>query len=306
MDSDKDGRNDGFDRCPQDPEDVDGFEDADGCPDVDNDKDGICDQWVSAQGKQAKYSKTCKGIDKCPNAPEDIDGFQDDDGCPDYDNDADGIPDSLDQCPNAPEDRDGYADNDGCPDYDNDRDGIADTIDKCQSDPEDMDGFEDADGCPDPDNDKDGVPDILDRCPNAPETFNGYKDDDGCPDTLPKPKKDPDFPRQQIMRGIMFTNNTAELTFDSFQWLDPVAKTLKEYPEIEIEVRGYTDGMGNFAKNMQLSQMRAEAVRQYIVNQGIDSQRVRAAGFGPGSPIADNRTAAGRAQNRRIEIVRIK
>jgi outer membrane protein OmpA-like peptidoglycan-associated protein len=306
QDSDKDGRNDAFDRCLQDPEDVDGFEDADGCPDADNDKDGICDQWVSAQNKQTKFAKACKGIDKCPNDPEDVDGFQDDDGCPDYDNDADGIPDSIDQCPNAPEDRDTYADKDGCPDYDNDRDGIADTLDKCPSDPEDLDGFEDADGCPDPDNDKDGIPDLLDKCPNAAEMYNGYRDDDGCPDTLPKQKKEPDFPKQQIMRGLQFQNNTAELTFDSFQWLDCIVKTLKEYPEIEIEVRGYTDAMGNFSRSMQLSQMRAESVRQYIVNQGIESQRVRAAGFGPGSPIADNRTAAGRAQNRRIEIVRIK
>jgi outer membrane protein OmpA-like peptidoglycan-associated protein len=305
-DSDRDGIRDDADRCPHEPEDIDGFEDADGCPDVDNDKDGICDPWVLAQGKQAKYAKVCRGSDKCPNQPEDFDGFNDDDGCPDFDNDGDGVPDSLDQCPNVPEDMDGYADNGGCPDYDNDRDGIPDTIDKCPNEPEDIDGFEDADGCPDPDNDKDGIPDTLDKCPNEPETFNGYKDDDGCPDTIPKPKKEPDFPKQQIMRGIMFNNNTAEITFDSFQWLDPIVTSLKEYPEIEIEARAYSDAMGNFGKSMQLTQMRAEAVRQYIINQGIDSQRVRAVGFGPANPIADNRTAAGRAQNRRIEIVRTK
>jgi outer membrane protein OmpA-like peptidoglycan-associated protein len=305
-DSDKDGIKDDIDRCPHDPEDVDGFEDSDGCPDADNDKDGICDPWVASQGKLAKYAKVCKGIDECANQPEDLDGFQDDDGCPDFDNDKDGIPDSLDQCPNVPEDVDGFADGDGCPDFDNDHDGIPDTLDKCPNEPEDFDGFEDSGGCPDADNDKDGIPDLLDKCPNVPEAFNGYKDDDGCPDTVPKPKKEPDFPKQQIMRGITFNSNTAELTFDSFQWLDPIVKSLKEFPEIEIEIRGYMDALGNFAKNMQLSQMRAEAVRQYIINQGIDSRRVRSAGFGPGSPIADNRSAAGRAQNRRIEIVRIK
>jgi len=305
-DSDKDGIRDDADRCPHDPEDLDGFEDADGCPDVDNDKDGICDPWVAAQGKLAKYAKACKGSDQCPNQPEDFDGFADDDGCPDLDNDKDGVPDSLDQCPNAPEDRDGFADADGCPDFDNDRDGVPDSIDKCQNEPEDIDGFEDLDGCPDPDNDKDGIPDLLDKCPNQPETFNGFKDDDGCPDTIPKPKKEPDFPKQQVMRGIIFNGNTAEITFDSFQWLDPIVKSLKEYPEIEIEVCGYTDAMGNFAKNMQLTQMRAEAVRQYIINQGIDLHRVHAAGFGSSNPIADSRTAAGRAQNRRIEIVRTR
>jgi OmpA family len=274
--------------------------------DADNDKDGLCDPWVAAQGKVATYANVCKGTDQCPNQPEDLDGFEDDDGCPDVDNDKDGIPDSLDQCPNVPEDRDGFADIDGCPDFDNDRDGIADTLDKCPNEPEDIDGFEDADGCPDYDNDKDGIPDTLDKCPNDPETFNGYKDDDGCPDTIPKPNREPDIPKVQIMRGIMFGNNTAEITFDSYQWIDPIVKSLKDFPEIEIEIRGYTDAMGNFAKNMQLSQMRAEAVRQYIINQGIDLRRVHAAGFGPGSPIADNRSAAGRAQNRRIEIARTK
>jgi outer membrane protein OmpA-like peptidoglycan-associated protein len=306
VDSDKDGIKDDADHCPREPEDMDGFEDADGCPDPDNDKDGICDPWVASQGKQAKYAKVCRGIDKCQNQPEDFDGYLDDDGCPDYDNDGDGIPDSLDQCPNVPEDRDGFADADGCPDFDNDHDGIPDTIDKCSNEPEDIDGFEDTDGCPDPDNDKDGIPDLIDKCPDEPETFNGYKDDDGCADTLPKPKKEPDFPKQQIMRGIMFNNNTAEITFDSFQWLDHVVKSLKEYSEIEIEIRAYSDASEVFARNMQLTQMRAEAVRQYIISLGIDSQRVRAVGCGSANPIADNRSAAGRAQNRRIEIIRTK
>jgi len=84
---------------PNDPEDKDGFQDTDGCPDLDNDGDGIPD---------AK--------DQCPNDPEDKDGFQDEDGCPDFDNDKDGIPDAADQCPNEPETVNGYADDDGCPD----------------------------------------------------------------------------------------------------------------------------------------------------------------------------------------------
>jgi len=218
-------------------------------PDID--KDGICDPWVTEKNVSARYAAVCKGLDKCPTQPEDFDGFQDEDGCPD------------------------------------------------------------------PDNDRDGIMDTLDKCPNQPETYNGYKDDDGCPDTVPKPpavvtpppqiqKKEPDFPKLQTLRGVMFKGATAEITFDSYQWLDPVVKALKEYQDIVIEVRGHTDSMGKYATNMQLSQMRAEAVRQYILNQGIDSQRVRAVGFGPGSPIADNRTAAGRALNRRIEIVRVK
>ena len=131
-DRDGDGIPDSVDQCPDEPEDKDGFQDEDGCPDLDNDGDGIPD----AQ-------------DKCPNEPEDKDGFQDADGCPDLDNDGDGIPDAQDKCPNEPEDKDGFEDADGCPDLDNDGDGIPDAKDKCPNDPETVNGFQDEDGCPD-------------------------------------------------------------------------------------------------------------------------------------------------------------
>jgi len=200
-DSDGDGIENSRDKCPLVPEDKDGFQDEDGCPDDDNDGDRRPD-----------------AVDKCPNAAEDIDGFEDDDGCPDLDNDKDGIPDLQDKCPDDPEDgkppfphdgcpadkhdsdgdgipddrdacplqeedKDGFEDGDGCPDLDNDGDGIPDDQDKCPLCPEDKDGFEDADGCPDLDNDHDGIPDAQDKCPNDPETINGVNDEDGCPDT---------------------------------------------------------------------------------------------------------------------------
>jgi len=98
-DPDKDGIVGDADKCPNEPEDKDGFQDEDGCPDPDNDGDGIPD-----------------AVDKCPNEPEDKDGFQDEDGCPDPDNDGDGIPDAVDKCPNDPETKNGYQDEDGCPD----------------------------------------------------------------------------------------------------------------------------------------------------------------------------------------------
>jgi OOP family OmpA-OmpF porin len=126
-DADGDGILDNVDKCPHDPEDRDGFQDADGCPDLDNDADGIPDK-----------------TDKCPNDPEDKDGFQDADGCPDPDNDADGIEDKADKCPNDPEDKDGFQDADGCPDPDNDKDGVLDAEDKCPNDP----GPPDNAGCP--------------------------------------------------------------------------------------------------------------------------------------------------------------
>jgi OOP family OmpA-OmpF porin len=131
-DKDGDGIPDDVDKCPNEPEDKDGFQDDDGCPDPDNDGDGIPD-----------------ALDKCPNEPEDKDGFQDEDGCPDPDNDHDGIPDALDKCPNEPEDFDGFQDQDGCPDPDNDGDGIPDKLDKCPNEPETFNHYKDEDGCPD-------------------------------------------------------------------------------------------------------------------------------------------------------------
>jgi hypothetical protein len=100
-DRDGDGVIGAADRCPDEPEDKDGFQDSDGCPDPDNDGDGILD-----------------AADKCPNEAEDKDGWQDEDGCPDPDNDKDGILDAADKCPNQPEDKDGFEDEDGCPDPD--------------------------------------------------------------------------------------------------------------------------------------------------------------------------------------------
>lgn len=128
-DTDGDGFRDDVDDCPEEPEDVDGFEDEDGCPDLDNDGDGINDD-----------------VDKCPNRPEDMDGWQDEDGCPetDDDTDGDGILNDVDQCPNEPEDQDGFEDDDGCPDPDNDNDGIADREDKCPNRP----GVAAKQGCP--------------------------------------------------------------------------------------------------------------------------------------------------------------
>ncbi|MGB5366862.1 MAG: OmpA family protein, partial [Polyangiales bacterium] len=113
-DADGDGIPDELDQCPTEAEDEDGFQDKDGCPDLDNDGDGISD-----------------ANDKCPDGAEDIDGFQDDDGCPDPDNDGDGILDADDQCPNDA----GAPENNGCPDPDRDGDGVPDRIDNCPDDP---------------------------------------------------------------------------------------------------------------------------------------------------------------------------
>jgi outer membrane protein OmpA-like peptidoglycan-associated protein len=249
-------------------------------------------------------------LDKCPMLPEDYDGFQDNDGCPDYDNDNDHIPDTLDRCPNAAEDYDGFQDNDGCPDYDNDRDGVPDSLDRCPNIPEDIDGFEDGDGCPDYDNDLDGVLDSLDKCPNEA----GKPEYDGCPNPQPQqevqPPQSPSRAKEikrgrLILKGVDFKRNTADLTTESYATLDDLYESLKAFPEVTVEISGHTDNAGNATANKKLSLRKAETVRAYLILRGIDPLRVKAVGRGGEDPVADNKTAEGRAFNRRSEIRRI-
>ncbi|MEO5770368.1 MAG: OmpA family protein [Polyangia bacterium] len=236
-------------------------------------------------------------VDKCPNEAEDRDGFQDADGCPDIDNDGDGINDALDKCPDKAETKNGIDDEDGCPEVDTDGDGILGSADKCPDQPEDKDGFQDEDGCPDPDNDGDGVLDAQDKCPKELETKNGYQDDDGCPDEIPAAVKK----FTGVIKGITFKVNSADIQKSSFKLLGNAAKVMKEYADLRMEISGHTSSEGDAAKNMKLSQDRADAVRAYLVSAGIAGDRIIAVGFGSDKPIGDNKTKKGREQNRRIE-----
>jgi len=203
IDEDHDGLRDdpAIDRCIGLPEDRDGFEDHDGCPE-DNDQDPIPDE-----------------EDRCPTVNEDEDGFEDDDGCPDPDNDRDGVLDTADQCPDEAQgdrpdparngcpapDRDGdgvlnaqdqcpdeargeHPDpaRNGCPAPDRDRDGVGDPDDQCPDDASPRDAPAVLHGCPETDGDHDGVEDTRDLCPVALETINGVQDDDGCPEAPPR------------------------------------------------------------------------------------------------------------------------
>ena len=242
---------------------------------IDTDGDGIPDK-----------------VDKCPTEPEDKDGFQDADGCPDPDNDNDGILDKDDKCPNEPEDKDGFEDEDGCPDPDNDKDGILDTDDKCPNEA----GPKENGGCPDKDKDGDGVVDRLDKCPDQP----GPADNDGCP----KPKfivvtKE----KIELKQKVHFATNKSTIYPDSFPMLTEVAEVLKSRPEIKVRIEGHTDSRGTLKHNMVLSQDRAESVKAFLVNHGVEPERMEARGFGPTQPIDDNRTSKGRENNRRTEFI---
>jgi outer membrane protein OmpA-like peptidoglycan-associated protein len=246
--------------------------------------------------------------DKCPQQPEDKDTFQDDDGCPDDDNDADGLADAQDKCPMEPEDKDGFEDDNGCPDNDNDADGLADAQDKCPMEPEDKDGFEDDNGCPDADNDGDGIADAQDRCPMEPETKNGFEDENGCPDEIPAKLKK----FTGTIAGINFQVSSATLLATSNKTLDAAVAVLKEYPDLRLEIGGHTDDQpmkkgGKFADNKALSQARADSVKAYFVQKGIEEPRLTAVGYGETVPKEDPTGLKGvqlnnaRAKNRRVE-----
>jgi len=279
LDYDKDGILNSDDSCPQQAEDLDGFEDLDGCPETDNDLDTILD-----------------ADDKCPTEPEDKDGFQDEDGCPDRDNDADGLADDIDQCPDQAEDVDGFQDQDGCPDEDNDNDTLADKVDKCPDEAEDMDGFQDDDGCPEADNDNDGLLDADDKCPNEA----GMVEDGGCPPKETKAVREAG--QIKILDLVYFETGKATIKQESFNLLNQVALILRSNPDItKIEIGGHTDDVGRDDKNLKLSQERADSVKAYLVAKHIDAARLDAVGYGEIQPVIPGRSKAARAANRRVE-----
>jgi len=285
QDRDGDGIVDDRDACPDDPEDKDGFEDSDGCPDLDNDGDGILDV-----------------DDRCPLVREDYDGDRDEDGCPEGregDRDGDGIPDEIDDCPDVPEDFDGFQDDDGCPENDNDGDGILDEKDLCPNDPEDFDGFQDEDGCPDVDNDGDRILDVDDACPNDPETYNGHEDEDGCPDKGLVIVEDTQI---KILEKIYFETDSAIIQPRSFPLLDAVAATLNGNPQIAlVEIQGHADERGSDQYNIKLTRARAESVMNALIERGVLKDRLRSAGYGERCPVDPKHNPAAWEKNRRVE-----
>lgn len=281
-DMDKDGVPDKKDQCPNTPAGV--RVTANGCP-IDGDGDGVADY-----------------LDKCPTTA----GLPAFEGCPD--SDGDGVQDSQDKCPNVK----GPAALGGCPDADGD--GITDSEDKCP----DVKGLASFNGCPDTDGD--GIIDSEDRCPNAkgPKELRGCPDGDGdgvadiddkCP-TVSGIKENKGCPAVNEETLKVFTQALTGITFEtakdiiksaSFPVLNNVASIMQNNPEYNLEINGHTDSVGDDAKNLDLSQRRADAVKKYLTDKGIASSRLAAKGYGETLPVADNNTAAGRAKNRRVE-----
>lgn len=274
-DRDRDGIPDAADSCIDQAEDRDGFQDEDGCPELDNDADGVAD-----------------ANDRCPREAEDRDGFQDDDGCPDPDNDGDGVADAADRCPNEAEDRDGVEDDDGCPEHDRDRDGVKDDVDACPDQAEDADRYEDEDGCPDPDNDGDGIEDAADRCPNE----RGVPEQQGCPKTRLEAG------RITIIDRVEFASGSDQLLPQSDALLTEVRDVLEKNPQVKrLRIEGHTDSSGSNALNLKLSKGRAASVRAFLVKNGIATDRLEAWGCGESAPLAEGKDAASLQTNRRVE-----
>ncbi|MHB1352141.1 MAG: OmpA family protein [Thiobacillus sp.] len=213
------------------------------------------------------------------------------------DMDGDGVIDRVEQCPDTP--KGAGVDARGCP-LDSDADGVFDGLDRCPASP--AGAAVDAGGCP-PDGDGDGIPDARDKCPAEPARGSA----DGCPpravrEPAPEPQR-PSAPRRMTLDGVNFEPGSVRLASDSIKILDNAAASLIEWGEVRVEVAGHTDSTHSAAFNLELSQRRAEAVRAYLVKKGVQAERLTARGYGEAEPVADNRTAAGRLQNRRVELV---
>ncbi|MBS2024598.1 MAG: DUF4398 and OmpA-like domain-containing protein [Deltaproteobacteria bacterium] len=266
-DTDGDGVPDIDDLCPEVP----GVKENHGCPlAVDRDGDGVPDD-----------------IDRCPDKPGPKENF----GCP-LDSDGDGIPDKEDKCPNEP----GPKENQGCPDRDTDGDGLIDRKDACPNVP----GPAENAGCPWADKDGDGVPDKDDKCPDEP----GPKENAGCPrrQTLIIVRAD----RIELKQQIRFANGKSTILSPSFNMLRQVAQALKDAPAVKFRIEGHTDNTGSLETNTKLSQARADAVKLFLVAQGVPDSQLTAQGYGPTRPIASNATKAGKAANRRVEFRKIE
>ena len=217
--------------------------------------------------------------DACPN----VAGLAAMNGCPDAD--GDGIADKDDMCPNFK----GTKANNGCPDSDGD--GVVDKDDKCVS----KAGPAANAGCPWPDTDGDGVLDKDDKCPSVP----GVASEDGCPEVI---SNEAQMGVNSFAEAILFNTDKATFKPGVTKELDGMIAIMNKFPLSEFAIKGHTDTTGSVSGNLKLSDKRANAVKAYLVKNGIDASRLTSKGFGQDRPIETNDTRAGRAKNRRVEV----
>jgi outer membrane protein OmpA-like peptidoglycan-associated protein/outer membrane protein W len=216
--------------------------------------------------------------DACPTEA----GLAEFNGCPD--SDGDGVPDKSDACPTEA----GPVELNGCPDRDGD--GVADKDDKCP----DVAGPAENNGCPWPDADGDGVFDKDDECPN----IAGPAENNGCPIVSKEVQKE----ITDLARAIYFVTGSSKFTNETEIRLEQVSNIVNQYKTLRFDVEGHTDSTGSDKINNKLSQARADAVRDYLVEKGFPADMITSKGYGSSNPIGDNKTSKGRQQNRRVEI----
>ncbi len=248
------------------------------------DKDDLCpEEWGLAEFQGCPDTDGDGIPDKDDACPYEA-GSAEFQGCPDTD--ADGVPDNLDECPEVA----GPAENNGCPWPDTDGDGITDNLDKCPN----VAGPAENDGCPWPDRDGDGVPDKDDRCPDV----KGTVANNGCPELT----EEHEAQLKEYGKTILFETGKSSFQKATYPVLNSIVSILKEYPGAKFSIEGHTDSTGGKALNQRLSEERAAAVKDFLIENGVEANRLSSAGFGPDKPIDTNNTAAGRANNRRVEI----
>ncbi len=257
---------------------------------TDTDKDGIYDKDDACpQVAGLKQFNGCPdtdgdgivdGSDACPE----VAGLAALNGCPDAD--GDGVTDASDACPQVA----GLAALKGCPDAD--KDGVADKDDKCPS----VAGPKENAGCPWADTDKDGVADKDDECPEVA----GLASNKGCPEVTAAVLESVSVDA----KSIYF--NTGKSTFRSEDVpvkIESISTLLKQYPTAKFSIEGHTDSDGSDAFNQKLSQERADVVKNALIERGMKAENLSAVGYGESKPVASNKTAAGKAKNRRTEVV---
>ncbi|MBW2258315.1 MAG: OmpA family protein [Deltaproteobacteria bacterium] len=216
------------------------------------------------------------------------------------------MPDEADQCPDEKETINGFEDGDGCADEnpDNDGDGLSNAADLCPDQAEDLDGYQDSDGCPDPDNDGDGVLDAQDQCPDAQEVFNGVDDGDGCADEGGLVLLDLESGEIKLHQPLNFLSKKAVLEDDARAVLDAVATVIVARPDLlTVEVQVHTDDVGDPDFNLRFSDARAQIIRLYLTEKGVEEQRLTAKGYGESKPLMEGTSDEARSANRRVQFV---
>ncbi len=253
-------------------------------PPPDTDGDGVLDT-TDACPDQAGPTSTDPASNGCPPPP---------------DSDGDGTVDEVDACPTERGPASSDPARNGCPvPVDSDDDGIPDEGDACPNDAGPESSEPTKRGCPvPPDADGDGFPDAEDACPQEPGVKSADPARDGCPQLVINQGE------IRLFERIEFDKGTATLRAESDPILQALLKTLTEHPELEaVEVQGHTDDQGAAWFNRRLSQQRAEAVVQWLVERGIAPERLHARGYGAENPVDSNDTDEGRQNNRRVQFV---